>query len=177
MQSSFPVEREELKDEDAERQMDLIMSVIGTIRNIRGVMHIPPNKKLRVLLSITDDDIIAEIEEGRGYISDLATLAELTIAGAVEEPKGVATGVAGPVNIFVYLEGIIDVVVEEKRLEKELAKIEKDINILGKKLSNPDFMEKASPEIIEKEETRFEESKETRVTLEEALTRVRAIKE
>jgi len=177
MQSSFPVEREELKDEDAERQMDLIMSVIGTIRNIRGVMHIPPNKKLKVLLSITDDDLIPDIEEGRGYISDLATLAELTIAGAVEEPKGVATGVAGPVNIFVYLEGIIDVAVEEKRLEKELAKIEKDINILGKKLSNPDFMEKASPEIIEKEQTRFEESKETRVTLEEALTRVRAIKE
>ena len=152
------------------------MSVIGTIRNIRGVMHIPPAKKMKVLLSISDEGLIPEIEAGKDYIYDLAKLDELNIEGKIEEPEGVATGVVGAINIFVYLEGIIDVEVEKTRLEKELTKIEKDIMFLSKKLSNQDFIEKASKEIIEKEQSRFEECKEKRLTMGDALNRVKAIK-
>ena len=176
MVSTFPVEDEDLRDEEAEKKMELIMSVIGSIRNIRGVMHIPPSRKLKVLLSISDEGLIPEIADGKDYICDLANLEELSIRGRVEEPDGVATGVVGPINIFVFLEGIIDVKVEKARLEKELTKIEKDINFLSRKLDNSDFMEKASKEIIEKEQSRFEESKDKRVILEEAFKRVAAIK-
>ena len=176
MVSTFPVEDEDLRDEEAEKKMELIMSVIGSIRNIRGVMHIPPSRKLKVLLSISDEGLIPEIADGKDYICDLANLEELSIRGRVEEPDGVATGVVCPINIFVFLEGIIDVKVEKARLEKELTKIEKDINFLSRKLDNSDFMEKASKEIIEKEQSRFEESKDKRVILEEAFKRVAAIK-
>jgi len=176
MVSNFPVEDEELRDEEAEKKMELIMSVIGSIRNIRGVMHITPSKKLKVLLSISDEGLIPEIADGKDYICDLANLEELSIKGGIEEPEGVATGVVGPINIFVFLEGIIDVKVEKARLEKELTKIEKDTNFLSRKLDNSDFMEKASKEIIEKEKSRFEEFKDKRVILEEALKRVVAIK-
>ena len=176
MVSTFPVEDEDLRDEEAEKKMELIMSVIGAIRNIRGVMHIPPSRKLKVLLSISDEGLIPEIADGKDYICDLANLEELSIRGRVEEPDGVATGVVCPINIFVFLEGIIDVKVEKARLEKELTKIEKDINFLSRKLDNSDFMEKASKEIIEKEQSRFEESKDKRVILEEAFKRVAVIK-
>jgi len=176
MVSNFPVEDEELRDEEAEKKMELIMSVIGSIRNIRGVMHITPSKKLKVLLSISDEGLIPEIADGKDYICDLANLEELSIKGGIEEPEGVATGVVGPINIFVFLEGIIDVKVEKARLEKELTKIEKDTNFLSRKLDKSDFMEKASKEIIEKEKSRFEEFKDKRVILEEALKRVVAIK-
>ncbi len=176
MVSTFPVEDESLKDEEAERRVELIMSVIGSIRNIRGVMHIPPAKKMKVLLSIADEGLIPEIEAGKDYIYDLAKLDELSIEGKVEEPQGVATGVVGAIHIFVYLEGIIDVEVEKTRLEKELSKIEKDMMFLSKKLSNIDFMKKASKEIIDKEQSRFEECKEKRLTMGDALNRVKAIK-
>ncbi|MBN2569492.1 MAG: valine--tRNA ligase [Deltaproteobacteria bacterium] len=176
MVSAFPVEDDNLKDEAADKKVDLIMSVIGSIRNIRGVMHISPSKKLRVLLSVSEDELVPLIEEGRDYICDLAKLEELLIEGKVDEPEGVATGVIGSISIFVYLEGIIDVKVEKKRLEKELAKIEKDITFLSRKLDNRDFMEKATQEIIEKEQSRFEEFREKRVILEDALKRVKAIR-
>ncbi len=176
MVSTFPVEDEGLRDEGAEKKMELIMSVIGSIRNIRGVMHITPAKKMKVLISISDDRLIPEIADGKDYICDLANLEKLGIKGRVEEPEGVATGVVGPINIYVFLEGIIDVKVEKARLEKELTKIGKDINFLSRKLDNCDFMEKASKEIIEKEKSRFEEFKDKRVILEEALKKVVAIR-
>ncbi len=38
------------------------------------------------------------------------------------EPKGVATGVIGPMKIFVPLAGIVDIAGEKARLEKEIGK-------------------------------------------------------
>lgn len=177
MVSSFPVEDKNLRDEEAEEEMDLIMSIIGSIRNIRGVMHIQPAKKLKVLLSISDEECIRRVEDGRNYICDIANLEKLDIQGGVSEPEGVATGVIGPVKIFVFLEGAIDVGAEKTRLEKELKKIEKDMAFLSKKLSNRDFMKKASPEIISKEQLKLDEFKEKRTILRDALNRVVAIKE
>jgi valyl-tRNA synthetase len=38
---------------------------------------------------------------------------------------------------------------EKKRLRKEIAKVEKDLEMVSRKLSNPQFIEKAAAEIIE----------------------------
>jgi valyl-tRNA synthetase len=48
----------------------------------------------------------------------------------------------------------MDFAEEKKRIEKELKKIEKDIIVLGRKLSNRNFIDKAPPEVIEKDNQR-----------------------
>ena len=54
-------------------------------------------------------------------------------------------------DIFIPLEGKINFTEEKNRVEKELNKIEKDIIVLVKKLSNKNFIDKAPPEVIEKD--------------------------
>ena len=57
-------------------------------------------------------------------------------------------------DIFIPLEGKINFTEEKNRVEKELNKIEKDIIVLVKKLSNENFIDKAPPEVIEKDRQR-----------------------
>ncbi len=175
MVSVFPTVDDDLRDQDAEKQMGVIMDVITSVRNIRGEMSIPPSKKLKVVVSAPDEELISVLTAGRDYIINLGNLEELTVRGEMEEPKGAATGVAGSVRVFVLLEGTIDIASEKARLEKRIAKIDKELTIVSKKLANSDFMEKAAEEVVTKEKAKFEELKEKQGVIEAALSRLEEI--
>ncbi len=173
MESKFPSEDEILRDGDAVKQMSIIMDVITRIRNIRGEMNIPPSKKLKVILSIPDEQLIAILKNGKDYVIDMANLQELSVEGEVkEEPKGVATGIAGSIKVYVFLEGMIDIAAEIARLEKEMNKVTRDLGIVSKKLANQDFRKKASETVIQKEILKSKELKEKGIILENALNKL-----
>ena len=178
MESKFPSEDEILRDGDAVKQMSIIMDVITRIRNIRGEMNIPPSKKLKVILSIPDEQLIAILKNGKDYVIDMANLQELSVEGEVkEEPKGVATGIAGSIKVYVFLEGMIDIAAEIARLEKEMNKVTRDLGIVSKKLANQDFRKKASETVIQKEILKSKELKEKGIILENALNRLHQLEE
>ena len=175
MVSDFPRVTDDLADKDAEYRFNIIKSIITSIRNIRGVINIPPSKKLKVLLSVHDDELTAIVNMGKEYITDLSNLDELRIEVVAEEPKHVATDVVGAVKVYVFLEGMIDVSVEIARQEKKLKKLAREIEQVAKKLSNSDFINKASEEIVEKEKSKFEDLKKKNDMLEESLKKLREI--
>jgi valyl-tRNA synthetase len=173
MVSRFPEPDAALEDEEARSRMEIIMNIITSVRNIRGVMNISPSKKLRVLISAPDADRLSIMECGKEYIRDLANLEGLEMDVNVPEPKGSATGVVGPIRVHVFLEGVVDITAEKDRLEREIKKIEKDLSLVSRKLGNQDFLKKASPEIVEKEEAKFNALREKNQVLEDALARLR----
>jgi len=175
MISEFPSPDDTCQDFVAEKQMSIIMNAITSIRNIRGEMNIAPSKKLKVMVSVPDDESGAIIGMGNGYIMNLANLEELAISRNGEEPKNAATGVVGPIRIYVSLEGVVDIAGEKARLEKEMARVNKDLATISKKLANRDFMAKASKEVVEREEEKFREVKEKQVILETAIKRLQAM--
>jgi len=77
-----------------------------------------------------------------------------------EKKKGEVSVVLQEGEIFINLEGLIDVEKEIKRLEKEKEKIEKKLVQIEKKLKNKEFLEKAPREIVEKEKNSYNELKE-----------------
>ena len=54
-------------------------------------------------------------------------------------------------EIYVPLEGLIDLDVERNRLQKEITRLEVAMVSIDKKLSNEKFVNNAPPEIVEKE--------------------------
>jgi valyl-tRNA synthetase len=173
MVSRFPVVREEWSEKEAEKEMEMLMDIITSVRNIRGEMRIPPSVKLKVLISTADEATRASVENGARYIVNLANLESLTVEENLREPKGVATGMVGSTKIFVPLTGIVDIAGEKARLEKELAKVSKDLEQSSRKLANHDFHDKAAPEIIEKEEGKLKSFQEKFVALEGALNKLK----
>lgn len=175
MVSKFPVVNKAGEDKAAEKEMEMIMDIITSIRNIRGEMRIPPSNKLKVLISAADEQTKKIIQTEKGYVLNLANLESLTVEVNLVEPKGVATGVIGGTRIFVPLAGVVDITGEKARLEKELAKVSKDLEQSSRKLANRDFCVKAAPEIIQKEEEKLKDFQEKFNTLEKALKKLKEI--
>jgi len=175
MVSSFPISNKKWKNAKVEKEMQFIMDIITSIRNIRGEMQIPPSKKLQLLISASDSSSKKIVESGKNYIIIMANLEGLKVDVNLAEPKGVATGVIGSTKIFIPLAGIVDIAAEKARLGKELAKVEKDLQQCSKKLSNRDFLERAAANVIKKEEEKLKEFQEHHVALEKALIKLSEI--
>ncbi|HNS53866.1 MAG TPA: class I tRNA ligase family protein, partial [Syntrophales bacterium] len=172
MVAPFPTADERFKDDEAERDMGLLMEVIGSIRNIKGEKGISPSKKLKALVTTEDRSLLPLLESGAGYVVNLARLESLSIVSAGQEPKDAATGVAGPVKVFVILEGGLDRSGEKARLEKEMARVEKELAQVNRKLENPDFWQKAAQAVIDKEEAKARALNERFDILQEALRKL-----
>ncbi len=83
--------------------------------------------------------------------------------------------VAGDVKIVVPLKGLVDVAEEEKRLLKELGKVDKDMEFLDKKLSNPSFVERAPADVVAKEREKLTEFADKKRLLEDSLVKIRRL--
>jgi valyl-tRNA synthetase len=85
------------------------------------------------------------------------------------KPTSVATAVIAGAEVYVPLEGLLDLTQERDRLQKEIAKISKDIEVFSKKLSNTNFIDKAPKEVVEKDTAKLEEFRVKRDKLEQSL--------
>ncbi len=150
MVADFPQYDEGLRDEEAIRDMDLVMRTIGGIRNIRGEMDIAPHKQVDVLLLAEAGDIRGRLERYRAYIINLARVGSLSFISSGEKPRDVATAIIGDAEILIPMAMDMDLDAEASRLEKEIRKVERDLEFVDRKLSNDKFMSKAPAEVVEK---------------------------
>jgi valyl-tRNA synthetase len=160
---------------DGAQRMEKIMDVIRGIRNIRGEMDVNPGKQIPVVLDCRGGDALAVMRGGEKYIKALAKVGDLACGIGVERPDKAATQVSGDVEILVPLAGLIDLEEEEKRLQKEIAKVEKDVAMFDKKLSNEAFVAKAPPEVLEKDRGKLADAREKMEILQKSLEKIRGM--
>ncbi|MCL6472651.1 MAG: valine--tRNA ligase [Firmicutes bacterium] len=144
----------------AESDMGLIQSVTSSVRSIKSVLGIALTKPVRVLLNTTDDSKRDILERYGSYIKELAWVDGLVIGFDIVKPEHSAVDVEQGVEIFVPLAGLVDIEEEKKRLTRELSKTEAEAEKSRRKLSNPQFLEKAAPAVVEKEQTKLTEFEE-----------------
>lgn len=137
--------------------MEQVMGVISAIRTMRGEMEVPPSRQITALLSAESQEGAAVLEAAREQIQNLARLGALEIGVNIEKPADAAVQPAGQVQVFLPLKGLVDVAEELKRLTKEIAKLDKEVELFSKKLSNPSFVDRAPADIVEKEKAKLAE--------------------
>ena len=79
------------------------------------------------------------------------------------------------VTYFLPVGSLVDKTHEIKRLNKEMAKIEREIIGLEKKLSNTNFTSKAPSEVVEENQKRLLNYKASFDKLSEALQRIESL--
>ncbi len=150
MKQAYPTVQNDWVNDSAEKEMALIQDTIGVVRNIRGEMNVPqdrkasvvirgPQKKLNVLTMYSD------------YIKRLASVESMEIGEKIDAPPGSATGLVQDLEVFVPLGGLIDLDVEKERISKEIVRMEGLLTGLSRKLTNTEFIQKAPAEVVEKE--------------------------
>jgi len=176
MLAPYPEPVPERSHPEAAANMERVMAVIGGIRNIRGEMEVPPSREISVILSCGSEESLRLMKHNEGAIISLARVADLAVGRGIEKPEDASIQVAGDVQIFVPLKGLVDVEEEEKRLSKEIAKIEKEIDQFSKKLENPSFVERAPADVVAKEREKLAEVRDKKLVLEASLEKIRRLK-
>ena len=176
MQAPYPAPLAALSFPEAAGNMERVMAVISGIRNIRGEMEVPPSREISVILSCGTDESLALMKHNEGAIMSLARVSDLAIGQGIEKPEDASIQVAGDVQIFVPLKGLVDVEAEEQRLLKEIAKIGKEIEQFSKKLENPAFVDRAPADIVAKEREKLAEVVAKKSVLEQSLDKIRALR-
>jgi valyl-tRNA synthetase len=137
-------------DDRAEADFEILRELVTAVRNIRSEMNIPPGREADVTLRASGDVARVAAEE-EAHIRALARIAHLHVGADCPKPKHAASAVARDAEVFVHLEGLIDLDVERTRLRRDLEKAEKALLSTQRKLANQDFLEKAKPEVVEAE--------------------------
>jgi valyl-tRNA synthetase len=159
MLESWPITDQSLVESEAIEQMQAIMGAIRAIRNIRAEFNLSHSAPVKVIMLFKDEHGMKWFEDYGSYIKDLAKVSELQLVlELVEKPRQAVSALLSCAELYVPLEGVIDVDKEIGRLEKELKKTEVDINRAGAKLINEKFLAQAPPEVIEKEKGKIEEA-------------------
>lgn len=155
MKSEFPVSLP--VDCRAEEEMSCVMEAITGIRNIRGEMNISPAAEVNVMIRTFSESAEKTLKENTQFILRLARAKDVSIGKNIEKPKGAATAVKDSFEIYVPLEGLLNIYAEIDRLMKERKKVEESLGFLNKKLLNEDFLKRAPGDIIEKEKSKYQE--------------------
>lgn len=156
---------------EVEEKMAFLMEVVRTIRNLRTEMSCPPSKQVRVILFGTGQDM-SFLRSQEVYLRALARAGSVEYLTSGDRPRGAATGLAGTTEIYLPLDGIVDLKEEKERLLKEIPKVEQDLARVQKKLANQAFLANAKGEVVEKERGKLQEFEEKLRTLRRSLRRV-----
>lgn len=167
--AAFPKPDPSRIDEEAERKVALLMEVTTAIRRVRGEVNIPPSTEIRLLTHSPDPWERDMLDSHRDLMTPLVKASSWSVAETHERPKASAVAVAGSVETFIPLEGVIDIDQEIARLQKELNKIAKDLARVENNLANPNFVSRARPEVVAQERQRKTELEAARLALERNL--------
>jgi valyl-tRNA synthetase len=162
-------------DDEAESQMQRLMDVITAVRNIRGEMNLKPSLALSTSVQAADAPVANTIREHEDMIKDLARLKSLTVEPPGAKPASAATAIIDGATLYVPLEGIIDFAQENRRLQKELAKLAAELAQLNHKLDNQDFLQKAPAAVVAKVRERHRQMEEKQRKLLTNLERIKAL--
>ena len=169
MASAIPHVQKQMIDEKSERAMKSLIEIIVSIRNVRAEMNVPPKEAIDVIISAHSETAKEQLHGLDDYIKRLAKIKNITAAVKAKRPKSAASCVLGRYDVFIPLEGIIDVKAEKARLNKQIEEQKSIAEILNRKLKNKDFLKKAPEAVVVKEKEKAQIVKVKLAKLKETL--------
>ncbi len=172
MRQAWPVADDEKLDQHAEAEIEWVKSFVLGIRRIRAEMDISPARKLPVICENASEEDSKRIAEHATLIESLARTETLQLLANDDQAPDAATALVGEMQILIPLAGLIDKEAELERLNREMAKLEKECQRLGGKLANEKFVSKAPAEVVEKEQQKLAEAQQSITQLQQQRERI-----
>jgi len=134
----------------AAADMEKFMDVITQIRMVRAQLEISPAKNVAALITSGDEAAIRLLKTRPGYIMRLAKVEKLDIAAGLAKPPHAVTALSGSFNIYIPVEGVVDLDKERARIAKETDKLTADLAAADSRLQNENFVSHAPKDEVEK---------------------------
>ncbi len=149
----------------AMQQMQEFKSITAAIRALRAEMGLPPGQKVPLLVKDASDHINTFVP----YLQALARLASVQIVDQLPE-LGAPVQVVGTTQLMLDVQ--IDVAAEQERLEKEIQRLQSEIDKASNKLANPSFVERAPVQVVAQERQRRQDFTATLAKVQDQLQRL-----
>jgi valyl-tRNA synthetase len=151
---------------DVSEQRQLVSAIYQTVqagRNLRAESKLPSNKKIRFILRTKQKSIEAQVPT----LSRLLNAVELTLDPEYRAPAGTPVSVTALGELFLPI-AASDKARERERLDKEIAKIENELQTAEEKLKNKSFVERAPAAVVEEHRNRLKNLGAQLATLKQA---------
>ena len=137
-------------DDDVDGAMTVLQELITSIRAIRSRMNIAPSKNvdLKIKCSKDQSDLISQ---NKKLFMALAKIGSYDYGSSMERPPQSATAVVHGMELYIPLDGLVDLDKEKMQLEKRKIKIEGLLVGIDKKLSNKQFINNAPENVVDGE--------------------------
>ena len=145
-------------DAALEAQFAELIEAIRVVRNLRAVAGLKPSQAAPVGFVTGRPELAAVLRAGSGDITALTRAASVEVrntsasaadaAGSTPVSSRCLAAVSGELQVLLPIEGLVDLDALRGRLEKDIAKAEKEIKGLAGRLANPNFASKAPPDVV-----------------------------
>ena len=139
----------------ADGDIEWLKAMVSALRRVRSELGVSPSKQVKLLLRGGGETECARL--GR-FDAQLRFLNRLECIDVLQgEPPASATARVGELDLFVPLEGLVDLDAERSRIDKELKKVEAELKKSQGKLASETFVANAPAAVVEQERTRMAE--------------------
>jgi len=168
MVAPYPAADASRLDDEAEKQMSVVIDIVRAIRNTRAELQVEPSKWVEAL--VVAGDMKSAIESQAQAIEALARARPLTIAGeSTNRPDKAKTMVLHGAEVVLPMAGMIDAAAEAARLNREIADAQDNIARLEARLADASFLSKAPPQVVDRERGRLADQSDRLAKLQERL--------
>ena len=135
---------------DHEADIQLLRDVITALRSIRADMEIAPGREAELMIR-GPERLTQVLRREVAHLDRLGRVSRLTTGEDIAKPPHAATAVVSELELFIPLEGLIDLAVERTRLKKRIEELEGRLAKAQRKLDNSDFLKRAPAEVVSHE--------------------------
>ena len=165
----------ERRDAPAEDAFARIQEIVRAIRNARAEYNVEPGRRIAAIFAVAGRGLVQENLE---LFTNLARLDEAQVA-IESKANGSNSGPsvqlsAGGITTFLPLAGMVDLVAERKRIEKELANVEGQISRTAGLLGNENFVGRAPEQVVQRERDKLKELEARREQVNASLAQLSA---
>ena len=139
-----------------EDEMEILKSLISSIRTIRSQMNVPPNKLCKMIVQCNSEQK-SILNSHSLIIKSLAKIETIEMTEDSKKPSQSATAIVDNMEIFIPLKGIIDFDIEKKRLQKRIKELNNHLISANSKLKNKEFLKRAPKNIVDREKEKKED--------------------
>ena len=140
---------------EARAEIEWVIDLITEVRSLRDDLGVPAGAKVPLALVNATDVDAERLARNEDVLRRMGRLEEMTLVA--ELPAGSVSTLVGSTVAALKIADLIDAGEARKRLDKEVATLDKDITSTEKKLGNADFVARAPIEIVEENRERVKD--------------------
>jgi valyl-tRNA synthetase len=159
MLRDYPLPQLDKIDEEAESWMVQCKALVDASRNLRGEMQLSPAKRVPAFVEPASPSEKTRLESIIPHMQALCRLSDIEIVPTLPDSPA-PVSIVGQCKLMLKVE--IDIAAERERLEKEMARLQGEIDKINAKLGNENFVSRAPEKVVAQERERMQNFMATR---------------